>query len=134
MSVLLLQIGRGDPETKSAFETRESFPPEPGISNLRSHLRSGYVALFLRKRLYFRRCRVFEMRGLAQWHAAHNLKLETFKGCDFGGMVRQQLYTTEPEVMKYLSANSVIAVRSVSSFKAGFAFGYRFFLHQRVSA
>ena len=72
------------------------------------------------------------MRRLAQWHAAHNLKLETFKGCDFGGMVRQQLYTTEPQVMKYLSANSVIAVRSVSCLKARFALAYRFFLHQRV--
>ena len=66
------------------------------------------------------------MRGLARWHAADNLKLETFKGCDFGGMVRQQLYTTEPQVMKYLSANSVIAVHSVSRFKARFAFAYAF--------
>jgi len=72
------------------------------------------------------------MRGLAQWHAAHNLKLETFKGCDFGGMVRQQLYTTEPQVMKYLSANSVISVRSVACFEACLALTYIFVLHHAV--
>ena len=36
--------------------------------------------------------------------------------------------------MKYLSANSVIAVDSVSCFEARFALAYRFLLHQRVSA
>ena len=74
------------------------------------------------------------MRRLAQRHAAYNLKLETFKGCDFGGVVRQQLYTTEPKVMKYLSANSVIPVRSVTCFKARFALAYSFFLHHRIRA
>src|SRR6185295_14803885 len=130
-----LQIGRGNPETKNQplkLERESNLRSE--ISNLRFRSATRNVALFLRKRLYFRRYRVFEMRGLAQRHAAHNLKLETFKGCDFGGMVRQQLYTTEPKVMKYLSANSVIPVRSVSCFKASFALAYRFLLHQRVGA
>ena len=49
-------------------------------------------------------------------------------------MVRQQLYTTEPQVMKYLSANSVISVRSVTCFKACFTLAQLFFLHHAVGA
>ena len=56
------------------------------------------------------------MRGLAQGHIADNLERETFKSCDFGGMVRQQLYTTEAQVMKYLGADSVIAIHCHNPF------------------
>src|SRR6266545_5563997 len=74
------------------------------------------------------------MRGLAQRHIAHYLKREPFKSCDFGGMVRQQLYTTEAKVMKYLRSDSVIAVHAVTSLQAGFTLAHSFLLHYRVSA
>ena len=54
------------------------------------------------------------MRGLPERHAAYDLKLKTFQRCDFGGMIRQQLYTTQAQVMKYLRADSVIAVYAVA--------------------
>src|SRR6266511_4553938 len=74
------------------------------------------------------------MRGLAQRHIAHHLKREPFKSCDFGGMVRQQLYTTEAKVMKYLRTYSVIAVHAVTSFQAGFTLAHSFLLHHCISA
>jgi len=78
--------------------------------------------------------RGLEMRGLAQRHIAHNLECEPFKSCDFGGMVRQQLYTTESQVMKYLRAHSVVAIYSVTGFETRFAFTDVFFLHYGISA
>src|SRR6266540_2461498 len=74
------------------------------------------------------------MRGLAQRHIAHHLKREPFKSCDFGGMVRQQLYTTEAKVMKYLRAHSVIAVDAVAGLEARFTLAHGFLLHHQVSA
>ena len=49
-------------------------------------------------------------------------------------MVRQQLYTTEAKVMKYLRPNSVIAIDSIASFQARLALGNGLLLHHRVSA
>src|ERR1700704_6932028 len=72
------------------------------------------------------------MRGLAQGNIAHNLEGETFKSSDLGGMVRQQLYTTESQVMKYLRAHSVVSIDSVSRFEARFPLGYGFFLHYSI--
>ena len=84
--------------------------------------------------MFFRRRGFFEVRGLAQRHVAHDFQLETFKGRDFGGVVRQQLYTTEPQVMKYLGPDSVITIRAITGFQARFALADRFFLHHGVSA
>src|SRR5882724_997447 len=74
------------------------------------------------------------MRGLAQRDIAHDLERKPFKSCDFGGMIRQQLYTTEAKVMKYLRAHSVIAVDAVACFEARFTLAHGFLLHHRVSA
>ena len=74
----------------------------------------------LRQRFFDCR-RIFEMRGLAQGHVANNLQRETFQSCNFGGMVRQQLYTTQAQVMKYLRANAVIAIHAVTRFQTRLA-------------
>ncbi len=54
------------------------------------------------------------MRGLAQRNVSNDFKRKAFQGCDLGGMVRQQLYTTQPKVMKYLRAHTVVAVNSIA--------------------
>src|SRR2546425_1871322 len=74
------------------------------------------------------------MRGLPKWHIADHLKRETFKSSYFGGMVRQQLYTTQSQVMKDLCAHSVVAIHSITCFKARFTFANVLLLHQSVSA
>src|SRR6266850_3063647 len=74
------------------------------------------------------------MCGLAKGNIAYHLKSETFKSSYFGGMVRQQLYTTQPQVMKNLRAHSVVAIYSVTGFETRFAFTDVFFLHYGISA
>src|SRR2546430_11692772 len=74
------------------------------------------------------------MRGLAQGNIADNLQRETLERCYFGGMVRQQLYTTQPQVMKDLRAHTIVAVYSVARFQARFTLADVLFLHHGVSA
>ena len=74
------------------------------------------------------------MRGLSQRNISNNFKRKAFQGCDLGGMVRQQLYTTQAKVMKYLRAHAVVAVNSIAGLDARVAFADVLLLHNCVSA
>src|SRR6266550_5812336 len=74
------------------------------------------------------------MRGLAQGDVANNFERESFQSCYFWGMVRQQLYTTQAQVMKYLCSDAVISIGAIARLQTRFALANVAFLHDRISA
>ena len=73
------------------------------------------------------------MRGLSQRNISNNFKRKAFQGCDLGGMVRQQLYTTQAKVMKYLGADAIVSINSIAGLHARIAFSDMLLLHNCIS-
>ena len=69
------------------------------------------------------------MCRLAQGNTADNLKRETFEGCDFWGMIRQQLYPTQSQVMKDLRAHAIIPHQSITRFQTRLSLADILLLH-----
>src|SRR5882724_2159259 len=74
------------------------------------------------------------MRRLAEGDVANNFERKTFQSCYFWGVIRQQLYTTQAQVMKYLRSDAVVSVRAITGFQTCLTLVNIAFLHDRIGA
>src|SRR6266404_1354417 len=74
------------------------------------------------------------MRRLTQGDVVNHFERKPFQSCYFWGMIRQQLYTTQAQVMKYLRSDSVISIRAITRLQTRFTLADVTFLHDRVGA
>src|SRR3989440_855422 len=76
----------------------------------------------------------FLARGSAERHAADYLQLEAFERRHLRGVVREQEYAPEAQLVEYLRADAVVPVFAVAGLDAGLVLRQALLAHELVRA